>query len=64
MRPTSGTRVTGQALAALIRLRQACCHPQIVKSGGMTLGRTRLTMPQIMGGLLELHWKLQLAGRF
>lgn len=44
-----GHKVNGSALAALNRLRQACCHPQLVKNGGMSLGRTRLTMPQIMG---------------
>lgn len=44
-----GLKAGGNALASLNRLRQACCHPQIVKNGGMSLGRARLSMPQIMG---------------
>lgn len=46
-------RVTGQALANLTRLRQACCHPQIIRAGNDYLGKARLTMPQIMG---EGNW--------
>ena len=42
-------KVTGQALASLTRLRQACCHPQIIRTGNEYLGKARLTMTQIMG---------------
>ncbi|GAQ77838.1 SNF2 domain containing protein [Klebsormidium nitens] len=46
-----GAKVTGQALANLTRLRQACCHPQIIRTGNEYLGKARLTMTQIMAKL-------------
>ncbi|EDV27774.1 uncharacterized protein TRIADDRAFT_53804 [Trichoplax adhaerens] len=40
-------------LNPLLRLRQACCHPQAVTSSGISLNRGRLTMDQILESMIK-----------
>lgn len=41
-------------LVLLLRLRQACCHPHLIKDFGQSAGTTDLTMEQMIGIAKEL----------
>ncbi|KAK3267899.1 hypothetical protein CYMTET_23569 [Cymbomonas tetramitiformis] len=46
-------RVCGRLLAELTRLRQACCHPQIVRRSDSLLGEHRLGLKDILRRMVE-----------
>lgn len=41
-----------EVMTLLLKLRQTCCHPQIVGHGHVALGTERLTMKEIMSKLM------------
>ena len=44
-------RMMSKVMRALTELRQACCHPQIVRRQDALLGQQRLSMEQILARL-------------
>ena len=51
-RARASGKVVGKALAAFTGLRQACCHPQIVRRTDELLSKERKSMREIMGALV------------
>ncbi|KAK9861722.1 hypothetical protein WJX84_002580 [Apatococcus fuscideae] len=45
------SKMTSKVMRALTELRQACCHPQIVRRQDALLGQQRLSMEQILARL-------------
>ena len=46
-------KTLGLILQPIIKLRQACCHPQIVKGMNMNMQKSTLTMEQLLENMIK-----------